>query len=927
MGVVYEAEELASGRRVALKVLVSELSVSEEAFERFRREARIAASISDSSCVFVFGAHQIDGAPAIAMELCPGETLEHRLAQREPIPIEDALRWTIEILDGLEAAHRVGVVHRDVKPSNCFLSAEGHVKVGDFGLARSLERDVQLTRSGVFLGSPLYASPEQVRGRQVDLRSDLYSVGATLYALLTARSPYTGDNFGEVLARILSESPEPPSTLRKEIPRGLDKLVLRAMSREAAQRFQTHAQMREALRAFLPASSAPAGLLRRLVAFGIDTWLLSLLHLPLVALWSRMDPQAIQPMPEQPWRLQSSWLMWSHGFIGLLYFGFSEGLFSRTIGKWITGQRVVLLGNARHAALQRVLRAVVWSAPAFASLSASFLIAEAPKWVGSGLAMGIVLWIGRLAMLSTMRPGNGWRGVHEFVSRTRVVAEPLPFARFVRERPPPATRLEHADGIPGQLSTYTTVGRVGRTESGEIFEANDIGLDRRVWIHVRDPGAPRLSSERRALDRPNRLRWLDGFEEHGRRHEVFEAPGGARLLECCASEGRLSWPMAHAMLSALALELDREPPQRLSLEQLWIDRFWNLRILDEPLGENVSAQREPLELLTLAARTMLGVSPGTGMDLPPDLPEHAEPAARRLLGLGPAFASLADARSSMLECANRPQGLTWKVRGLQLLVGSGPAIVFCALCILASNILVIPQARELLISEVFLEELHAGRRITAQDLEQKELSATGASIDAEGLRMRSILVAQLHGRFDTSSQGVTIELSEEEQALVARMHEQYGNATSTQIDSARALLEPERPTDQDLDRTPSIRRFRRVAFALPLGLSVTWAVIAILGALFARGGISLRLMSLAVRDAKGNRAGRLRCAWRALLCALPFIVLYCVPFSLVRAGHVNLAAVALVAAVLVHVLLIAASLRTPARGWQDRLARTRLVPR
>jgi serine/threonine protein kinase len=139
----------------------------------------------------------------------------------------------------------------------------------------------------------------------VDLRSDLYSVGATLYALLTARSPYTGENLGEVLARILSESPEPPSRLRKEIPRGLDKLILRAMSREPAQRFQTHSEMREALRGYLERSNAPAGPLRRFVAYVVDVYLLSLLNLPLIALWA-IDPTR-SAVPDQPGACSGSW--------------------------------------------------------------------------------------------------------------------------------------------------------------------------------------------------------------------------------------------------------------------------------------------------------------------------------------------------------------------------------------------------------------------------------------------------------------------------------------------------------------------------------------------------------------------------------------------------------------------------------------------
>jgi serine/threonine protein kinase len=187
MGIVYRARELSTNRVVALKVLPYSMQDRETAFDRFQREAILAASISDPRCVFVYGAHSIEGSPAIAMELVEGQTLEHVIQSGEKVPVTQAVRWTIELLEGLEAAHRANVLHRDVKPSNCFLGADGHVKVGDFGLSRSIETQIQLTDPGQFIGSPLYASPEQIRGREVDERSDLYSAAATLYALLTGR--------------------------------------------------------------------------------------------------------------------------------------------------------------------------------------------------------------------------------------------------------------------------------------------------------------------------------------------------------------------------------------------------------------------------------------------------------------------------------------------------------------------------------------------------------------------------------------------------------------------------------------------------------------------------------------------------------------------------------------------------------------------
>jgi len=925
MGVVYEAEELASGRRVALKVLVRELALSGEAFERFRREARIAASVSDPSCVFVFGAHVIEGAPAIAMELCPGETLEHRIASGVPVPIEDGVRWTIEVLDGLEAAHRAGVVHRDVKPSNCFTTAQGRVKVGDFGLSRSLDQEVQLTRSGVFLGSPLYASPEQVRGREVDLRSDIYSTGATLYALLTGRSPYHGENLGEVLARILSESPPPPSELRKEIPRGLDKVILRAMSRDPAQRYQSHADMREALRGFLGGTSTAAGPLRRFLAYMADSWILSLVNIPLMGIWSKFDPATVQEMTSRPWSFKSGWLVVAMTMSSILYFGLAEGLFQRTIGKWVTGQRVVATDPTRGIQ-RRMLRAVVWFAPSLIAVIVGFWLGGAPEWLAQTIGTGFPTFC-TLVMISTIRRSNGWRGIHELITGTRVVAEPMPFARFTRHRAPPPSRLVSSDGLPARIGVYATIGRVGRTASGEIFEASDTHLERRVWIHSRDPAAGAVPAERRSLERSTRLRWLDGFEEHGRRHEVFEAPGGARLLDCCAGAERLSWPMAHGVLSALAEEVDGESAPRISLEQLWIDRSWSLRILDEPLGEGVSTPREPLEILAMAASTSLCVTGAKEIQLPLDLPLHAESTARRLLGLDAGFGSVPEARRALSQSANRPQGIDWKIRGLQLLLGSGIWTLVACIPIVSTWIVALPQARVAADSQVVLTELRTGKRMVGADFEGEPMEPTGPAIDAEGLAARSLLVAQIRPQYTPFGQGLTVKFSTEDEETIAKSRADHAGATAAEIAAARARVDSERSAADDLEKVRVLRMTRGAHFVVPFVFVVIWSMASVALAFVLRGGLSFQAVSLALRDKGSRRAGRLRCAWRAIVTAVPLLAVYYVPCYLGVNKHPAAATVALAVAVLVQMALIAAALRTPARGWQDRLAGTRLVPR
>src|SRR5262249_48355158 len=185
MGTVYEAEDLSSGRRAALKLVLPEYASSPEAVQRFRREGRLASAIAHPRCVFVLAADEEAGRPYIVMELMPGDTLDDLVREKGPLPPEQAVAQILDGGGGVQEAHRLGVVHRDVKPSNCFLGADGRVKVGDFGLARSLAADARLTRTGTFLGTPLFAAPEQVKSEAVDAQSDVYSVAATLYFLLT----------------------------------------------------------------------------------------------------------------------------------------------------------------------------------------------------------------------------------------------------------------------------------------------------------------------------------------------------------------------------------------------------------------------------------------------------------------------------------------------------------------------------------------------------------------------------------------------------------------------------------------------------------------------------------------------------------------------------------------------------------------------
>src|SRR3954452_15257171 len=249
MANVYLAEDQELGRRVAIKILNDRHANDDQFVERFRREAKNAAALSHPNIVSIYDRGEAEGTYYIAMEFIDGRTLKELIVSRGPAPLTVAVEYARQILSALRFAHRHGIVHRDIKPHNALVDAEGRVKVADFGIARA--GTSQMTEAGSIVGTAQYLSPEQARGAAVDQRSDVYSLGIVLYELLTGNVPFNGDTPVEIAMKHLSALPEPPSALRPEVPRELDLIVTRALAKDPAERYQSAEEMDADLEAFL----------------------------------------------------------------------------------------------------------------------------------------------------------------------------------------------------------------------------------------------------------------------------------------------------------------------------------------------------------------------------------------------------------------------------------------------------------------------------------------------------------------------------------------------------------------------------------------------------------------------------------------------------------------------------------------------------
>lgn len=938
MGSVFEAEEQETGRRLALKVLNHSLD-SPDARQRFFREGRLMAEVNHPQSVYVFGAQEIEGAPVITMELVQGGTLQERVKRHGPMPIQEAVDAILQIIDGLKAAQEKGVLHRDVKPANCFVDADGRVKVGDFGLSISKagRGDLQLTSSGVFLGTPTFASPEQLRGDELDARSDQYAVGVTLYYLLTGQVPFEAPTMVQLVAKVLEKPAPDVRGLRPEVPRELAAVIQSSLAKEPNRRYRTYADFRAALLPFSSMLPSPASPFRRFAAECIDKGATFAVN-SLVTFLAGLFGYRIGFGTQGAWTLEP--MMWGIGFcIYVLYYVLPEGLAGATIGKRLLGLRVVREGQRQPPGVLRAgVRSLLFNYLPMLPFGL-FLLAfpemlerdGALRFTGSMLLWFMLAGLGFYVVLGllfvTMRRGNGYAAIHDLVSGCRVVVRPT-----ATNRPALLTREESVDkpqaGV-ASIGPYHLLATLGSTSAGAWHLGYDPRLFRRVWLCVVPAETPKVSAARQNVARPGRLRWLAG--RRGQQNwDAYEAPTGQALWTLL--DRPHDWSHVRYWLLDLAEELtpalkDGTLPETLGLESVWITADGRAILLDhgvpglEPSAAQSADMRsgdvEPAKgfLHQVAVASLNGRRVGfleaQAETVTMPVPLHARPIVDGLIKVQ----RLEVAAAQIQAVLDKPTRVT-KTRRASLLaccVGIPLAMVL----ILGAQLAMMQSTRNTAPELVDLKIAIEWHTPVFDALKPNEAEVKALETYLAGSQRERIEDPETWKSSHLAS--LTQHQQQSAKDIVARTHP----PTDEELKEATAIVRPILEA-----RRANLNSLRLEVLLLIWFAAALWMYVAfpsLVCALLFRGGLLWRIFGISAVNKVGQPAGRWRILWRNLIAWSPVVL---APIAL--AMLVPLINEPLMIAIIMCVAYAAAALASTfigSRSWPDRLAGTWLVMR
>lgn len=858
--------------------------------------------------------------------------------------------------------HRLGVIHRDVKPSNCFLTPDGRIKVGDFGLSKSLTKaplDKDVTLAGVFLGTILFASQEQIRGEPVGYDSDVYSVCATLYFLLSGRAPYQHESMTASVAMAVSQPPPSLRAIRKEIPRALERVIFRGMERDRKLRWQTLSELRDTLNDLIPDQQTPARPRMMILAYVADFLLLQIVLVPLGVLHGAFLRSSTGNLSFN--LLESSW---PAAVVSLIYFTLTQGLTGATLGKWLLGLRVTRIDETGPpgvlAAFVRTLAFQVMLLFIFILPNEIMRLLSSP-WNFILLSLSMIIGIGLLCRQFKWSE-FGYRGFHDFASGCRVVQPPWKAYRVEldsRFNNPLDQTMTTQVALPATVGGFGIIGKLcNLPDKGELWLAEDRSLGRKMLLRVLAVGATNSDLTSNSVTRPTRLRLVGNgrfvWQKHERHWIGYVAPTGAPLVDVVDPENPLTWAETRLLLEQLAAELEASESDgsgtwRPTIEQIWVEPGGRLQLLDFSLpvhapvkgSDPSSGNNNPLTLLRqLTSLCLEGKARADGGALAAPLPPHASDVCNKLFDKDQQR-SIAALRYDLAECSDLVPVVSGGIRFAHIGVQAAMLSIGLVAMFILSGLLSLEMA------VASISQVRVARTI-ARDLDDRTRR------DAMIERMQTIPDQERR-------ESILNALSDEQRAQTVKRLERYANNRQERLDNGedtlnvteKAILEmldlaqPSESAEvfptQVLERTLSAATessrktqnrmappdrmmlvYRSEAATMLLFPFLIWPLFAFIF----RGGLSMQIAGVTLVRQNGQRSGRFRCVLREWLVWLPLVLLLeiCLWVQAYHPTMVIFRTGLWLSGFGLLLLYVVIALRDPARPIQDRIMGTHLVP-